>query len=86
MKLLVASSAQSVILFTIVVLLEVCLKPLTELEVVKILALHELGNINMTLNAVLIKGNLQTFVVLDEFVLMLGAPFHSVKGEGAWIE
>jgi hypothetical protein len=85
-KLLVLAATQSVVLFTVEVLLEVGLEPLAELEVVEVLGLHELGNVNVPLYAVLVEGVLEDLVVLDELVLVFGAPLDSREGEGAGVE
>ena len=56
MKLLVPTSTKRVILLSIKVLLEVGLQPLAELQVVQIASLDQLGNIDMSLDSVLVKG------------------------------
>lgn len=72
MEILVFASCQGVVFVTTVILLEVSLKPLAELEVVKIASLDELCDIDMSLDSVLIKGGLQELVVVNELVLVLG--------------
>ena len=77
MKLLVLASCERVIFLAIVVLLKVSLQPLAELKVVEILALGELGDVDMSLDSVLVEGVLEDLVVLYELVLVLGAPLDS---------
>ena len=76
-KLLVLASCERVIFLAIVVLLKVSLQPLAELKVVEILALGELGDVDMSLDSVLVEGVLEDLVVLYELVLVLGAPLDS---------
>ena len=85
-ELLISATTKGVVLLTIVVLLEVCLEPLAELEVVQVLGLDELGNVDVPLDSVPVKGLLEDLVVLDELVLMLGVPLDSAEGEGVGVE
>ena len=84
--MLILAASQGVVLISVVVLLEVGFEPLTELEVVEIASLHELGYIDMALDAVLIEGLLQHLVVVDELVLVLGTPLNSAECEGSRVE
>lgn len=86
MKLLVLTAGKRVILLTIVVLLEVGLKPLAELKVVQVLSLDELGNVDVALDSVLVKGLLEDLVVVDVLVLGIGVPLDPAEGEGARVE
>lgn len=85
-QLLVLASGGAIVGLSVVVLLEECLDPLTELEVVLVLGFAELGHINMALDSILIEGSLQYLVVLHKLVLMFGVPLHSAVGEGARIQ
>lgn len=80
-EVLAATATEGVIWFTAVVFLEVCFEPLTELEVVLVLSLNQLGHLDMSLDSVLVKGLLEHFVVFDEFVVILAVPSDLVEAE-----
>ena len=86
MKLLVLAASNSVVLLTIIVLLEVCLEPLAELEVVQVASLHQLGDVDVALDSVLVEGLLEDLVVIDELVFVLGAPLDSTESERPRVE
>ncbi len=55
---------------------------MAEFKVIEVAGLDQLCYINMTLDAVFVKGLLEDLVVFDELVLVLGAPLDSLVGEG----
>jgi hypothetical protein len=83
---LILAAAEGVVRFTIVILLEVGLEPLAELEIILVLCLSELPNLDVTLDAVLVEGVLEEFVVIDKFVFVFGVPLDLTDGEGAGVE
>jgi len=85
-EILIFASCQGIVFVTAEVLLEVGLEPLTELEVVKVAGLNELGNIDVSLDAIFVEGSLQELVVVNELMLVLGAPLNSSECERARIE
>lgn len=85
MKVLIFAAGKRIIFFTIVILIEISLKPLAELEVVKISSLDELGHINMSLDAIFVKRLLEHLVVLNKLVFGLGLPLNFTEGEGSWV-
>ena len=64
------SLCSSIVRLAIVVDVKVSLEPLHEFKVVLILSFHELRNLNMSLNSILLKSLLQNFEIVDEFELM----------------
>jgi len=76
-KLRVFSATQSIIGLTVVVLFEKSLQPLAEFKIVKVPSLYELGDINVSFYAVLVKCSLKKFVVFDKLVLVFSSPFYS---------
>ena len=85
MELLVLSPAKGVVWLATVVLLEVSFQPLTELEVVLVSRLGELGDFNVTLDAILVEGLLENLVVLNEFVFVFGIPLNLTEVESSGI-
>ena len=61
---------QHIIGLAVVVFLEISLHPLTEFKIVKIPSLDQLGDIDVPLDAILVKCSLKNFIVLNEFVLV----------------
>ena len=59
---------------------------MAELKVIKVAGLDKLANVNVPLDAILVKGVLKDLVVVDELVLVLGSPLDSGEGEGARVE
>ena len=86
MKFLVLSPTKGVVWLATVVLLEVSFQPLAELEVVLVSSLLELGDIDVTLDSVLVEGLLENLVVLNEFILVFGIPLHLAEVESSGIE
>jgi len=58
-EILVITTCQRIILLTTIVLLEVGVEPLAELEVVEGARLHELGSVDVPLDAILVECQLQ---------------------------
>jgi len=85
-KFLVLSPTDGVVWLTTVVLLEVSFQPLAELEVVLVSRLGELGDLDVTLNAILVEGSLENLVVFSEFVLVFGIPLNFTELESSGIE
>ena len=85
-KFLSLAAADSVVGLAIVVLFKIGFEPLTKLKVVLVLCLGELADFDVALDAVLVEGVLENFVVLDEFVLVLGVPLDFAEGEGSRVE
>lgn len=85
MELLVLSPAKGVVWLATVVLLEVSFQPLTELEVVLVSRLGELGDFDVTLDAILVEGLLENLVVLNEFVFVFGIPLNLTEVESSGI-
>ena len=85
-KILISAPCQSVVLVARVILLEVCLEPLAELKIIQVARLDELSDVNVSLYSILVKGVLQDLVVVHEFVLVLGPPLNSGKGERVGVE
>ena len=86
MEILILASAKRVVFVTIVVLVEVRFDPLTELKVIQRACLHQLGDIDVPLDTILVEGGLEHFVVLDVLVLAFGAPLNTGEGERARVE
>jgi len=84
-ELLVLSPTKGVVWLATVVLLEVSFQPLTELEVVLVSRLGELGDFNVTLDAILVEGLLENLVVLNEFVFVFGIPLNLTEVESSGI-
>jgi len=84
-ELLVLSPAKGVVWLATVVLLEVSFQPLTELEVVLVSRLGELGDFDVTLDAILVEGLLENLVVLNEFVFVFGIPLNLTEVESSGI-
>lgn len=85
MELLVLSPTKGVVWLATVVLLEVSFQPLTELEVVLVSRLGELGDFDVTLDAILVEGLLENLVVLNEFVFVFGIPLNLTEVESSGI-
>jgi len=83
---LIPTTCQGIVLVTRVVLLPVGLEPLAELEVVQVASLHQLGDIDVPLDSVLVEGVLEDLVVVDELVLVLGTPLDPLEGERVGVE
>jgi len=58
-------------------LFEVGFDPLTEFKVVLVLSLHQLRNINVSFDPVLVECSLQHFVVVNKLMLMFCTPLYS---------
>jgi len=84
-ELLVLSPTKGVVWLATVVLLEVSFQPLTELEVVLVSRLGELGDFDVTLDAILVEGLLENLVVLNEFVFVFGIPLNLTEVESSGI-
>ena len=85
-EVLIFAPAQSIILVTRVIFLEVGLEPLAELEVVQVASLDQLADVNMSLDSILVERVLQDLIVVYELVLVLCAPLDSRKGERVGVE
>lgn len=85
-ELLVVATTKSIVFFAAIVLIEVSLEPLAELKVVQGTGLHQLGHIDVPLDAVLVEGLLEDLVVVDELVLSFGTPLDALEWERAWVE
>lgn len=68
--------SNSIIGLPIVVDVVIGFNPLEHLQIVLVLCLNQLVDIDVPLDLVLGKRLLQNLVVLDEFIVMLCAPFH----------
>lgn len=73
---------ECIIGLTVVVLVEVALEPLAKFKVVLIPRLCEFLHINMSFHSIFVERVLQDLVVIDEFVLVLGAPLDLGEVEG----
>lgn len=85
-EILVLAAARTVVRFPVVVLVEKGLDPLAELQVVLVLGVFQFSDVNVALDAVLVKGSLQNLVVFDELVLVLCLPLDTAKGERVGIQ
>ena len=85
-EILVLAAARAVVGLAVVVLVEKGLDPLAELQVVLVLGVFQFANVNMALDAVLVKSSLQNLVVLDKFVLVLCLPLDTAKGERVGVQ
>jgi hypothetical protein len=80
-EVLALAPAWTIVGLTIIVLVKIGLNPLTEFQIILVFCFLKLCHINVSLDAVLVEGSLQDFIVLYKFVLVLCLPFHSVEGE-----
>ena len=84
-KCCILPATERIIGLTVVVFLKISLQPLTEFKIVKIPSLDQLGDIDVPLDAILVKCSLKNFIVLNEFVLVFCWPLDSWKGKRARI-
>ena len=75
-QVLVLAPTGAIIGLPIVVFFKKCFKPLTELKIVLVLGLRELGDVDMTFDAILVESGLVHLVVFNKFVLVLSLPLH----------
>ena len=85
-QFLVLSTGRRIVRLSVVVLVEVALEPLTELKVVLVLRLRQLGHIYMLLDSVFVKGILEHFVVVHKFIIVLSGPLDFVEVKGLWVD
>ena len=85
-KFLALATRQRIIRHPCEVLFEVSFDPLAKFEVVLVFGFHQLRNVDVPLDPILLKGTLKHFVILDELVFMLGTPPDPTEGEGARVE
>jgi hypothetical protein len=83
-EILTLATTNGIVGLSIIVLLEVSFQPLAELQIVLVLCFHELAHLDMALDAVLVEGLLQHFVVLNKLMFVLRVPldFTEVKSSG----
>lgn len=85
-QLLVLSTGWCIVRLSVVVLVEVALEPLTELKVVLVLRLRQLGHIYVLLDSILVERILEHFVVVHKFIIVLSGPLDLVEVEALWVD
>jgi hypothetical protein len=85
-ELLALATSWSIVGLPIVVLLKICFDPLTELQVILVFGFNEFSNIDVALDAILVKCCLQYLIVLYKFMFVLCLPLYSAVGEAARIQ
>ena len=85
-EILALTPGGAIVGLPIIVLVEEGFDPLAELEVVLVLGLDELVDVDVALDSVLVEGVLEDLVVLNELVLVLRAPAHSLERKGVGVE
>ena len=59
---------------------------MAEFQVVLVFGLDQLRNVDVSLDSVLLESCLQHFIVVDEFVFVLGATLYASVGERSRVE